>query len=103
MIDSKLEKEIQTIVKKTIDSMDNMSVPYHYHNSWDSNQLDPSVALTGFPVEQVATASVAPSDTPSSGVFRFRVDTTPTYYLWAYIVYNNAGTLTGAWKSVQLT
>lgn len=85
--------------------MTNMAIPNHAHNTWDSNQLDPSISLTGFEVTQVADATVAPTDVPGQGIFRFQVDTTPRYRLWVYMVYTTALTtvLTGAWKSVALT
>lgn len=84
--------------------MTNMEAGQHAHNGFDVNQLDPAIALLGFPVVQVTDASVAPTDAPQSGTFRFQVDTTPDYYFWAWLVYQNtSGVLVGAWKSVALT
>lgn len=98
------KEEVIQIVSEQLDSMNNMVASFHTHNGWDTPQLDPKVSLTGFPILQVATASVAPTYIPASpGTFIFQVDTSPTYYLWAYLTYNSAGTITGAWKKVQLT
>lgn len=73
-------------------------IPTHEHTGVDSPQINPT-NLMGFPVIQVADATVAPSDVPQNGTFRFYVDTTPRYRLWAYLIYNN----TGAWKVISLT
>lgn len=98
------EQDVNKIIDKKLDSMTNLAVPFHLHNGWDVNQLDPATALLGFPVLQVADASVAPTDTPLTGTFRFQVDVTPDYYLWTYTVYSTAlGVLTGAWKSIVLS
>ena len=91
---------IKQTVKEQLDSMSNMAVPFHQHNSWDNTQLDAAIALNGWPVIQVVDATVAPTDTPTQGTFRFYVDTVPAYRLWVYLVYSNVGVLTGAWKSL---
>lgn len=96
-----LEQKINRIIDTKLDSMTNMAVPNHFHNSWDSNQLNPADALNGWPVIQVSDATVAPTDTPTQGTFRWYVDTTPRYKLWAYLIYNNAGVQTPAWKVFQ--
>lgn len=103
MENEQLKQFIEKVVKDQLDAMSNMVIPFHTHNSWDNPQLDPKIALLGFPVDQVADASVAPTDVPLNGQFRFQVDTTPIYYFWAYITYSTAGSLTGAWKGVALT
>lgn len=98
------EQRVNQIIDRKLESMDNLAVPNHAHNTYDSNQLDPAVALLGFPVIQVADATVAPTDVPIQGIFRFYVDVTPRYRLWVYMVYTTAtGVLTGAWKVVALT
>lgn len=176
------EQKISQIIDKKLNSMSNLANSNHAHNGYDVNQLDPSVALLGFPVitatrgalttstlfggsgsyvshtnvvttggtgtgllvnttavagvvtvvtisfpgtgytvgdvititggdgtatfhiATISDASVAPTDTPINGTFRFYVDTSPKYYLWAYLVYQNSSTvLTGSWKSTQLT
>lgn len=107
MDNDKLKKYIEQVIDQKLDAMNNMTIPFHLHNGWDNPQLDPKVALLGFPVNQVATASVAPTDQPPSGTFRFQVDGS-SYYLWAYLSYSQptgstTGTLTGSWKSVALT
>lgn len=102
MANEELINTIKQTINEKLDSMSNMAVPFHQHNSWDNPQLDPKIALLGFPVIQVADASVAPTNTPSDGTFQFHVDTTPTYYLWAYLTYNNAGVLTPAWEGIRL-
>lgn len=57
-----------------------------------------------FQVATVSDATVAPTDIPSNGTFRFYVDATPNYRLWAYLTYQNAtGVLVPAWKSITLT
>lgn len=106
---------IINLINETIDqklnSMSNMATPNHVHNTYDSNQLDPAISLLGFPVIQVADATVAPTDIPTNGIFRFYVDFNhggsgvARYYLWAYINYQNTttSTLVGVWKSVALT
>ncbi len=99
------EQDVIKIIDQKMNSMTNMAVPNHYHNQWDSNQLDPAISLSGFPVIQVPDATVAPTDIPEQGTFRFYVDTTPRYRLWAYLVYQTATTtiLTGSWRVVSLT
>lgn len=101
------EDELKQFIKKTIDqkmnSMDNLAVPNHFHNGWDANQLDPAISLLGFPVIQVTDATVAPTDVPSNGTFRFYVDLVPVVRLWAYTVRNNNNVLTGTWKYLTLT
>ncbi len=74
-------------------------IPYHEHNGTDVTQINPAIGLSGFPVIQVANATVAPTDTPQNGTFRFYVDTTPRFRLWAYLIYNNIG----SWRSLSLT
>jgi hypothetical protein len=102
-MNDELKNQIEILINEKMDSMVNVAVPNHLHNGWDSNQLDPSVALKGFPVIQVTDATVAPTDTPDNGIFRFYVDLVPKYYLWAWVNYQNAsGVLVGAWKGVQL-
>ena len=99
-----LKQFIDQVIDQKLDSMENLSVPQHFHLGWDASQLDPAVALLGFPVVQVADATVAPTDVPLNGTFRFYVDVTPRYRLWAYMVYvSSAGAQTGAWKVVALT
>lgn len=111
-MNDELKKFIEKVVDEKMSSMENQAVPNHYHNNWDANQLDPAVSLLGFPVIQVADASVSPlvansNDTPQNGIFRFYTDNnggTPHYYLWAYLYYTNtSGVSVGAWKSVALT
>ena len=102
MENEKLINLIKQVINEKLDSMSNMAVPFHQHNSWDNPQLDPKTALLGFPVVQVVDASVAPTDNPLDGTFKFQVDGT-NYYLWVYLTYSTAGVLTGAWKKVQLT
>lgn len=95
---------ISKIIDEKLNSMDNLAVPNHVHNSYDSNQLDPSIALLGFPVIQVANATTTPLDIPSQGTFRFYVDNTPRFRLWAYLVYTTSlGVLTGSWRVISLT
>lgn len=105
MENEKFRIMINQMIDDKLNSMTNMAVPNHYHNSWDSNQLDPAVALLGFPVILVTDARVAPTDIPTNGIFRFLIDTTPRYYFWAYLNYfdNTTSSLVGAWKSVALT
>lgn len=96
-----MKEEVINIIQEQAESMTNMSIPFHLHNGWDVNQLDPAVALLGFPVIQVPDATVSPTDVPVSGTFRFYVDTTPRTILWVYAVYSTSlGVLTGSWKSV---
>ena len=96
------EEQVKKLIEDTLQSTSQMQIPNHLHNGWDTNQLDPEIALSGFPVQSVATASVTPTDTVNNGSIRFQVDGT-NYYLWAYLNYNTAGVVAGAWKSVQLT
>lgn len=178
---NEFEKQINDIIDRKLSSMSNMVAGNHAHNGYDVNQLDPAIALLGFPVIQttrgvlttntlvggtgyttasavattggtgvgltvditavagvvtvvvinnpgigytigdiitisggaanatfnVATnslASTTPTDVPQNGTFRFYVDTTPNYYLWAYLNYQNSSTvLVGSWKKIQLT
>jgi hypothetical protein len=98
------KNKINSLIDQKLDSMTNMSVGNHAHNGYDVNQIDPAVGLSGFPVIQVADATVAPTDTPVNGTFRFYVDTTPRYYLWAYLNYQNtSGVLVPAWKKLILS
>ncbi len=105
-MDTTQMREIAESVYKELSQQAEYRVPKtpdHHHNGTDSIQLDPSVFL-GFPVFQVADASVAPTDTPPNGTFRFYVDVTPRYRLWAYLVYRTAaGVLTRSWRVVSLT
>ncbi len=105
-------EQLKNLINKTVDekldSMTNMVTGNHAHNGYDVNQIDPAIGLLGFPVIQVADATVSPlvsnsNDTPQSGTFRFYVDTTPHYRLWAYLTYvNTSSVLVGAWKSLTL-
>lgn len=84
--------QIQGIVIDQLNGFNMPPVAVHSHNGWDANLLDPIVSLTGFPVYQVADASVAPTDQSDNGKFRYLVDFsagTPHYYLWSYLVYRN--------------
>lgn len=105
----KLKILINQTIDQKLNSMSNLANSNHAHNGYDVNQLDPSVALLGFPVIQVTDATVNPivtnpNDRPLSGTFRFYVDNVPTYMLWVYITYqNSSGVLVPAWKSVALT
>ncbi len=174
-------QKVNRLIDQKLDSMSNMAVPNHTHNTYDSNQLDPAIALLGFPVIQasrgvltidtliggatyvaandvattggtgtglrvnttvvagavtavtisnagsgytigdvititggngaatfhvatITTAATAPTDTALNGTFRFYVDSSPAYRLWAFMVYLNASNVpVGAWKSVALT
>lgn len=87
-------------------SMSNLAIPNVAQNGWDANQLDPAVSLLGFPVVQVTDATANPiianpNDMPNNGTFRFYVDTTPRYRLWAWLNYQNtSGALVGAWQAL---
>lgn len=86
-------KQIQGIIQTQLSNFNTPPVATHFHNGWDANQLDPAIALSGFPVFIVADASVAPTDQYDNGKFRFQIDfksATPHAYLWAYLVYTNA-------------
>lgn len=48
-------------------------VPFHIHNGVDSPQIDPA-ALLGFPTLTTTDANVAPTNTPTTGTFRFYFD-----------------------------
>ncbi len=98
MNDQDLKNFVNRCIEEKMDSMTNMSVPSMRYTGWDTNQIDPGIGLLGFPVIQVPTASVAPTDIQQNGYFRFQVDTTPQYYLWAYLNYQSGAVLTGAWK-----
>lgn len=103
-----LRQFINQAIDQKLESMSNLTNPNHAHNGYDVNQLDPAVALLGFPVIQVADATASPlianpNDKPGNGTFRFYVDIVPVYRLWAYLTYQNAsGVLVGAWKSLTL-
>lgn len=58
---------------------------FHKHNGSDSPRLVPATSLMGFPTILVADATVAPTDAPPNGTFRFYYDTVVVYRLWAYI------------------
>lgn len=98
--------ELQSFVKKEATDIYNKlgtkygvaENPYHVHNGVDSPQLNPSNFL-GWPVFQVTDATVAPTDTPQNGTFRFYVDTVPNYTLWAYLAVNNGG-YSSSWQSI---
>jgi hypothetical protein len=102
-MDEKLKNAIKMVVKEQLEAMYNMVVPFHTHNSWDNPQLDPKIALLGFPVEQVSDARVAPTDTPLNGQFRFQVDTTPRYRLWAYLSTEIEAVITSSWQMIPLS
>lgn len=92
--------KVNRIIDQKLGSMTNMAVGNHYHNTYDSNQLDPAISLLGFPVIQVANATTAPTDKPNNGTFRFYVDTTPRCVMWTYTVYQTAATvLMGQWTA----
>ena len=99
-----MDKEFQNLFDKAItqyairNQYDISPIPDHKHTGVDSPKINPA-DLMGFPVIQVANATIAPTDIPQNGVFRFYVDTTPRYRLWAYLIYNNIG----AWKVISLT
>ena len=103
MENEKLKLLIEQTIDQKLSSMTNMSIGNHAHNGYDVNQIDPAIGLSGFPVIQVADATATPTDSPSNGTFRFYVDTTPHYRLWAYLVYQNtAGALVGSWRVLTL-
>lgn len=54
----------------------------------------------GFPIFQVADASVAPSFSTSTGQIIFQVDPNPDYYLWAYLLGSDG---LNHWVGVALT
>lgn len=101
------EQQVRKIVKTMLNDFNSAPVATHLHNGWDANNLDPADALLGFPVFQVADASVAPTDQSENGKFRFQVDFiagTPHYYFWAFLVYRNATNVQiSAWKKTALT
>jgi len=95
--------QVNKIIDQKLSSMTNMETGNHAHNGYDVNQIDPAVGLLGFPVFQVTDATVAPTDTPQNGYFRFQVDTTPRYVLWSYLNYSTTlGVVTGTWKAIGL-
>ena len=102
MENEKLKQYIEQVIDTKLNAMNNMTIPYHQHNGYDNSRLDPRFFL-GFPIQQVATASVAPTFQPEVGTFIFQTDTTPAYYLWAYLSYQSGSTITNAWKGVALT
>lgn len=71
-----------------------MFIPQHRHNRVDSLPLDPKYFL-GFPTALVPDATVAPTDIPENGTFRFYYDAVPVYALWAFV--NNT------WVTTPLT
>lgn len=101
------EERVRQIVQTMLSDFNSPPVATHFHNGWDANNLDPVIALMGFPVLQVTDASIAPTDQSDSGKFRFLVDfagAVPHYYLWAYLVYQNATNVqVGKWVKVQLS
>lgn len=103
MENDKLKQYIEQVIDSKLNAMNNLTTPYHQHNGYDNSRLDPKVALLGFPIYQTATASVAPTFVPEVGTFVFQTDTTPAYYLWAYLSYQSGSTITNAWKGVALT
>lgn len=106
-------KQIQGIIISQLNNFNTPPVATHQHNGWDANNLDPTIALTGFSVYQVADASVAPTDQSDNGKFRFQVDNkggVAHYYFWVYLIYldqnvtghTGTGNQIDAWKSIQL-
>jgi hypothetical protein len=69
-------------------------IPFHIHNGKDAPKINPK-DLLGFPSSLVADATVAPSDVPKEGTFRFLYDTVPVRRLWAYVG--------GGWRYINLT
>lgn len=102
------EEKVRQIVQTMLSDFNNAPVATHFHNGWDANQLDPSIALLGFPVIQVSDASVAPAYQLTNGKFIFQVDFktgSPHYYLWSFLTYVNTTTnvSVSSWKGVALT
>lgn len=108
MDNDKLIKIINQTIDIKLASMSNLAIGNHAHNGYDVNQLDPAVALLGFPVIQVDNASINPitrnpNDKPQNGTFRFYVDTLPRYILWSYLTYvDSTGQLVGTWRYLNL-
>jgi len=89
--------EVQKLIQKEMEKMKNnelFDIPFHTHTGTDSPQVDPR-NLLGFPTILVADATVAPTDNPPNGTFRFYYDSVVVYRLWARI--NNG------WRYVNLT
>lgn len=103
-MDENERKDLRKTFKSILNASQNLIVPSHIHNGSDSPQLNPANFL-GFPVQQVANSTTAPTDIGHNGEIRFFVDVVPTYKLWVYLSYYNTATATiiGAWKSVALT
>lgn len=98
------DERVNSLIDQKMNSMTNLNIPFHLHNGWDVNQLDPAVSLLGFPVLQVIDATIAPTDTPVSGTFRFYVDAVPTYRMWIYTVYQTSmGVQVGSWQSIYFS
>lgn len=106
----KLKDLIIKTIQEQLNSMSNLSVPYQLGTGWDNNQADPKYFL-GFPVIQpedndatINPLTRNPNDIPQNGTYRFYVDTTPRFRIWAYLVYkNSSAVLIGGWKSITLT
>ncbi len=97
------DNRVNQVINTKLSSMTNMETGNHAHNGYDVNAIDPAVGLLGFPVYQVTDATVAPTDVPQNGTFRYQVDTTPRYVLWTYLNYLNASTvIVGAWRALSL-
>lgn len=98
-----IDQQVTTLLR----NFNSAPVATHTHNKADSPQLDPAVALTGFPVFFVADASVAPTTLSQNGTFRFQTDfksATAHFWLWAYLVYYNASNVqVSKWVGVQLS
>jgi hypothetical protein len=99
----KIEQFVDEKIKTALDnySKSSLALPRHTHNRVDSLALDPKYFL-GFPVIQVADATIPPTDKPQNGTFRFYVDGTH-WKLWAYLQTVSGGAITSNWKSISLT
>ena len=76
---------------------------FHSHNGTDSQKINQKNIIPS-PVSSVVDASIAPTDTPSIGTFRFLVDNksgTPHWYFWSFLP--NVKTNLPAWHYVALT
>jgi hypothetical protein len=107
MFTSDQKNEIMGIIQTQLSNFNSPPVATHFHNGWDANQLDPAIALLGFPVVQVADASMAPTYQSTNGKFIFQVDFktgTPHYYLWSFLTYVNTTTnvSVSAWKGTSI-
>lgn len=98
------EEDIKNLIRDEIKNSNGSSSQVgarRLYNGSDAERLDPKYFL-GFPVIQVANATTSPVDTPQNGTFRFYVDTTPHYRLWAFLAYTSGGIVTSSWKSLTL-